>query len=149
MFNLTPWRSSGGGDLVNLRSELDTLFNRFFEWDLPLSKEGKKGFWAPRVDIAETDNQFTIKAEIPEVKKEDVKVMVDSGVLTIRGERKQVTMKNKSKKAPQHFFVRGFITLIMIGLVLGLHQLPAVAKAGTQGYPGSQNRSGPNKNQFR
>ena len=55
------------------------------------------GDWAPRVDIAETDTEFTIKAEIPEVKKEDVKVTVDSGVLTIRGERKQ-EKEEKDKK---------------------------------------------------
>jgi HSP20 family protein len=47
------------------------------------------GDWTPRVDIAETDQAFVIKAEIPEVNKEDVKVTVDNGVLTIRGERKQ------------------------------------------------------------
>lgn len=47
------------------------------------------GDWAPRVDIAETDKEFLIKVEIPEVKKEDVKVNVDNGILNIRGERKQ------------------------------------------------------------
>jgi HSP20 family protein len=47
------------------------------------------GDWAPRVDIAETENAFEIKAEIPEVNKEDVKVTVYNGILTIRGERKQ------------------------------------------------------------
>jgi len=47
------------------------------------------GDWTPRVDIAETDKAFVIKAEIPEVNKEDVKVTVDNRVLTIRGERKQ------------------------------------------------------------
>ena len=47
------------------------------------------GDWSPRVDIVETDKAFVIKAEIPEVKKEDVKVTIDAGVLTIRGERKQ------------------------------------------------------------
>lgn len=45
--------------------------------------------WTPRVDIAETDKAFVIKAEVPEVKKEDVSITVESGVLTIRGERKQ------------------------------------------------------------
>lgn len=55
------------------------------------------GEWAPRVDIAETDNEFIIKAEIPEVKKDDVKVTVDSGVLTIRGERKR-EKEEKDKK---------------------------------------------------
>lgn len=48
-----------------------------------------KGEWSPRVDIAETDNDFIIKAEIPEVDKKDVKVCVEDGILTISGERKQ------------------------------------------------------------
>ena len=47
------------------------------------------GDWAPRVNIIETDKAFEIKAEIPEVNKDDVKVTVHNGVLTIQGERKQ------------------------------------------------------------
>ena len=42
-----------------------------------------------RVDIPDTDTAGVIKLEIPEVKKEDVRVTIDNGVLTIRGERKQ------------------------------------------------------------
>ncbi|OZB58035.1 MAG: heat-shock protein [Thiomonas sp. 13-66-29] len=53
--------------------------------------------WSPQVDIAETPKEFTIKAEIPEVKKEDVKVSIDSGVVTIQGERKQ-EKEEKDKK---------------------------------------------------
>ena len=49
----------------------------------------KKGDWSPRVDIMETEDEFTIKAEIPEVKKEDVKVTVENGILMLHGERKQ------------------------------------------------------------
>lgn len=55
------------------------------------------GDWAPRVDIAETENAFEIKAELPEIKKEDVKVSVYNGVLMIRGERKQ-EKEEKGKK---------------------------------------------------
>ena len=49
----------------------------------------RKGDWSPQVDIAETDSEFIIKAEIPEVKKEDVKVTVENGILVLHGERKQ------------------------------------------------------------
>ncbi len=45
--------------------------------------------WAPSVDISETDNAYLIKGEIPGVKKEDVKVNIQEGMLTIQGERKQ------------------------------------------------------------
>ena len=44
--------------------------------------------WAPLVDIAEDDKEYLIKVELPEVQKDDVKVAVESGTLTISGERK-------------------------------------------------------------
>jgi HSP20 family protein len=44
--------------------------------------------WAPLVDIAEDDKEYLIKVELPEVQKGDVKVTVESGTLTISGERK-------------------------------------------------------------
>jgi HSP20 family protein len=43
--------------------------------------------WAPLVDITEDDKEYLIKAELPEVKKNDVKVRVEDGVLYISGER--------------------------------------------------------------
>ena len=53
--------------------------------------------WAPLVDIAEDDKEYLIKVELPEVKKEDVKVTVENGVLTITGERK-FEKEEKGKK---------------------------------------------------
>ncbi len=53
--------------------------------------------WAPSVDISETDGEYQIKAEIPDVKKEDVKVTLEDGVLTIQGERKH-EKEEKGKK---------------------------------------------------
>lgn len=44
--------------------------------------------WAPLVDVAEDDKAYLIKADLPEVKKDEVKVTVENGVLTISGERK-------------------------------------------------------------
>jgi HSP20 family protein len=44
--------------------------------------------WTPLVDVAEDDKEYLIKAELPEVEKENVKVTVENGVLTITGERK-------------------------------------------------------------
>ena len=53
--------------------------------------------WAPLVDIAEDDKEYLIKAELPEVQKEDVKVTVENGTLTISGERKAET-EEKGRK---------------------------------------------------
>jgi HSP20 family protein len=53
--------------------------------------------WTPSVDISETDGEYLIKAEIPDVKKEDVKVTLEDGVLTIQGVRNQES-EEKGKK---------------------------------------------------
>lgn len=53
--------------------------------------------WAPLVDITEDDREYVITAELPEVKKEDVKVTMENGVLTITGERK-FEKEEKNKK---------------------------------------------------
>lgn len=87
-------------ELEEMSDRLNRVFGR-----APLARgageEGKdtmRAFdWAPTVDIAETAEEFQIKAELPEVKKEDVKVAVDQGVLRIEGERKQ-EKEEKGKK---------------------------------------------------
>ncbi len=53
--------------------------------------------WSPRVDISETPAAYVIKAEIPEVKKEDVKITIDNGMVTISGERRQETEQKDTK----------------------------------------------------
>jgi HSP20 family protein len=44
--------------------------------------------WAPAVDIVETDGAYLMKADLPDVKKEDVKVAIADGVLSLEGERR-------------------------------------------------------------
>jgi HSP20 family protein len=81
--------------------EMEDMFDRYtraLAWPRKGSQEIlETGDWAPRVDISETDDAFAIKVEIPEVKKDDVKVTVENGVLTIRGERKK-EKEEKDKK---------------------------------------------------
>ena len=72
--------------------DLSERFNRLLSRLPAKREEGREAIsvadWAPTVDISETDAEFLIKAEIPEVDKKDVKVAVEHGVLTIQGERK-------------------------------------------------------------
>lgn len=65
--------------------ELFRQYSPFF--GRALGRNGESGGWAPVADITETGNEYLIKAELPEVKKEDVKVTLDNGVITIAGER--------------------------------------------------------------
>jgi HSP20 family protein len=60
--------------------------------------EGDEATWRPVADIIETDTEYVIKAELPEVKKEDVKVTFEQGLLTISGERRQ-EKKQKDENA--------------------------------------------------
>jgi HSP20 family protein len=77
-------------------SEMDRAFNRlmprmFGPWPrLARAEDGSTTFeWSPSADISETDKEYLVRAELPAVKKEDVKVSVDGGMITIEGERKQ------------------------------------------------------------
>jgi HSP20 family protein len=45
--------------------------------------------WTPALDVEETDTEYLVKADLPEVQKEDVKVQVQDGQLMLEGERKQ------------------------------------------------------------
>lgn len=53
--------------------------------------------WSPAVDISETPKEYLIKAELPGVKKEEVKVTVHNGVLTMSGERKTEKEEKEEK----------------------------------------------------
>lgn len=64
LFNLSPSRLSNGKEAMTVAE------------------------WSPLVDITEDDKEYLIKAELPEVRKEDVKVTVENGVLSITGQRK-------------------------------------------------------------
>ena len=83
-------------------ADVDTLFNRlmpsaFLRPALAPGGNGKKFEWSPSADISETDKEYLIRAELPAVKKEDVQVTLDQGVITIKGERKQQT-EDKNEK---------------------------------------------------
>jgi HSP20 family protein len=53
--------------------------------------------WSPAMDIQETDKEYLVKADLPDVKREDVKVAIEEGILTVEGERKQ-EKEEKNKK---------------------------------------------------
>jgi HSP20 family protein len=91
---LTKWNPFR--ELEDIQSRLSSLFGR-----TPMRSLGEEAMtvseWTPLVDIAEDEKEYLIKAELPEVKKEDVKVTVENGVLTITGERK-FEKEEKNKK---------------------------------------------------
>ena len=66
---------------------MPSLFDR---WQRQLDTNGDARLeWSPSVDISETDGEDLIRADLPAVKKEDVRVTFDDGMITVSGERKQ------------------------------------------------------------
>lgn len=84
-------------NLWNPFHEMDDLLTRFQRGYTPSAAATAVGDWAPRVDIAETDKEYTVKADLAGVKKEDVTIDVQNGVLTVSGERK-FEKEEKDKK---------------------------------------------------
>jgi HSP20 family protein len=96
--------------------EMDELFKGFgpLFGRMPVARmgEGLEEFM-PLADIVEREKEYLIKLDLPEVPKEDVKVLFDDGVLTIRGERKTVKEEKGEKvhRTERYFgmFERSFV----------------------------------------
>jgi len=66
-------------------SQLNRLFNDFFG---RATQEQNLTTWAPAVDIYEGEHELVVKADLPDVKPEELDIRVENNILTIRGERK-------------------------------------------------------------
>ena len=78
--------------------EMDDFFGRFRQpqtGDI-FSQDMTRSDWVPAVDVTESDDEFLITVEIPQVDKDDIKVEVQDHMLNIKGERKY---ENEDKKA--------------------------------------------------
>jgi HSP20 family protein len=72
--------------------DMQTRLNRLFGIGPARPGEHEESFlgeWSPRVDIQESEQEYVVKADLPEVKKDDVKVALQDDVLTVQGERKR------------------------------------------------------------
>jgi len=74
-----PFRSTSG-----LESQVSRIFNELL--DRP--QESNLTSWAPAVDIFENEHELIVKADLPDVKPEELDIRVENNILTIRGERK-------------------------------------------------------------
>jgi HSP20 family protein len=92
--SLIRWEPLGG---------MDDLFERlgpsmFGRWPRRFRESGEQLEWAPAADISESEKEYLVKAELPGVKREDVKLTVDDGVITISGERRQEKEEKDEKR---------------------------------------------------
>ncbi len=77
---------------------LDQLFERVFQDRFDSEWKGLGPHWVPAVDVEETENEYLFKAEMPGLKKEDVKISLLDNVLTLTGEKKTEEKKTDKEK---------------------------------------------------
>ena len=110
MRSLIPWRRKEGQSapdnaLIEFRSEVDDLFNRFFgSSGLLAGTYFRKGF-TPAFDVSETDEDIIVKAELPGVDPKEVEVNLTGSTLTVNGEKKE---EREDKTENMHRIERSF-----------------------------------------
>src|SRR4030095_6734516 len=95
-------------EMEEAQNRFSTLFGGIPTFPIRFPKNGgsfKLADWSPLVDITEDDHEYLFKADLPEMKKDDVKVTVENGILTISGERKA---EREEKTKPYHRIARSF-----------------------------------------
>jgi len=97
-------RWTPGRDLMGIQGEMNRLFDDFF--GMPRKAEDQDRLhWTPRVNIEEVKDRFEITAELPGLKKEDVKIEVKDRVLTLTGEKK---IENEGTERNVYLYERAY-----------------------------------------
>jgi HSP20 family protein len=114
-----PWSRergmSGSHPFLALHREMNRLFDDLFRgFDMP-STLGRMGAGWPSIELSETDKELKLTAELPGLEEKDVEVLLDDGMLTIKGEkRSEGEDKDKGSRFSERFYGR-FSRQIPIG----------------------------------
>jgi HSP20 family protein len=86
----TPWNPFRGMERIERR------LCGLLEQRLPLNSTSSETRWVPPVDVAEDDKEYTLTADLPNVRKEDMRLTLQNGSITLTGERHR-TKEEKGK----------------------------------------------------
>ena len=138
--DLIPWgrtdssptyRETDHNPLLSLHREVNRLFDDVFRgFDVPASFgrfPGLNTAW-PSVEIADTDKELRITAEVPGLEEKDIEVLLDDGVLSLRGEKKSES-EDKDRQFSERFYGR-FERRIAVGPDVEPDQVKASFKNG-------------------
>lgn len=79
----------------NTLFDFDQFFDQFFA---PVKGSDKESFFTPRIDVKEKEDHYEVSAELPGVKKEDIHITLNNGILSIEAESKQEDKEEKDGK---------------------------------------------------
>jgi HSP20 family protein len=75
-------------EISSLQSEMNRLFNTFFDTPTTSGNGVTARRWVPSMDLVETDEHFVLRADLPGLSEKDVSIEFEDNVLTVSGERK-------------------------------------------------------------
>jgi HSP20 family protein len=96
-------------DIAVLQDRMNRLFNDSFSGRNREDDLMSRGTWTPAVDIYEEDGGLVLKAEVPDISREDIDVSIENNTLTLRGERK---LSNEIKQENFHRIERPYGTFV-------------------------------------
>lgn len=101
-----PYRDEDRSPFLSLHREMNRVFDDFFrDFDMRLPMTNGAGFnggW-PQVDLAETDKAVTITAELPGMEEKDVELLLQDGMLTLKGEKRSET-EDKERQFSERYY---------------------------------------------
>lgn len=92
-------------ELDTIQNEFNRLFNSFFDTQAEGGNGGTQRRWVPAMDLVETDTDYVLRADLPGLGEDDVKIELEDNVLTISGERKS---EHEHKRAGYYRVERSF-----------------------------------------
>ncbi|HEY6824436.1 MAG TPA: Hsp20/alpha crystallin family protein [Steroidobacteraceae bacterium] len=115
-------------------SAMEDMFTRFpatfGRWPRLAGNGDSDLGWAPTADISETGEEFLIRASLPGVKKEDVKVTFEDGLLTVSGERQQKEERKDEKYHKIESFYGSFSRSFALPDAINTDAISAESKDG-------------------
>lgn len=116
------------GRLAEFREELDRFFNNpLTEWAQP--SQFLSG-WTPALDVYEDKDNFTVKLEVPGMKKEEIEISLHDHTLNISGERKSEEKKGKGERHRTERFVGRFQRSVTLPAAVAADKVKAEYKDG-------------------
>jgi HSP20 family protein len=92
-------------EFSTLQNEMNRLFNTVFDTPTPGNGGSTLRRWMPPMDLVETEEHFVLRADLPGLTEDDVKIEFEDGTLTVSGERKA---EHESKGAGYYRVERAF-----------------------------------------
>lgn len=104
-FQRFPFSSSLFEPLTNFDRGVNTMLDKFVRGGTVDDGSFAISHWMPAVDVAEHEEEYQVKVELPGISKEDVNITMQENILTIRGEKKQ---EKESKGSSYHHVERSY-----------------------------------------